>query len=407
MVEDRQAWGGFFGARIRVVRATRRPEFRIAVLISVLWLLFVQAYQPWRLGPGYKSNSIFQEAALFIWRIGASMAHSRPISAAAGVVSIVFLVYLCSWVIRGFQAIPPGTSLMSEAARPAVPQTPRQFWKWRLRRAKNLQASRKMVSFLAACALFFFVGTWLVVPTWHESDVDPIAEIISTFSKRQGLQAEIPPSAVSPPLPYVPRRDVETSPDNLKITASGRIPQIEAPRHGLSSTVSGLHDLPAQPKGRMELADPCSIDVPADDQHRPRNGEEFEAQQTGEGHGKLTVTNGNSEDAAVIVSNTLADSGDRIMYVRKKMTATMDRISPGEYRMTFQIGKDWDEEAEKFRCVMATSVFDRSASFKENETEKGVQYSAVRVTLHKLVGGNARTTPVDSKVFSRRKRTGK
>jgi len=142
--------------------------------------------------------------------------------------------------------------------------------------------------------------------------------------------------------------------------------------------------------------DPCQASGSPPGQHRPGNGEELNFEQTREGHGELTIINGNSEDAAVIISNPVAEQGDRLIYVRAKMTAAMSGIPPGRYRMTFQIGRNWDDREENFQCVSATAVFDRPASFEEGYTEKGIEYSAIRVTLHKLAGGNARARGSES-----------
>ena len=123
------------------------------------------------------------------------------------------------------------------------------------------------------------------------------------------------------------------------------------------------------------------------------------------GYGELTVVNGNSEDAAVMLSNPTVETPDRLFYARAGMEATITEIPQGRYRIEFQIGKNWDAEAEAFECVLATAIFDQGEIFEEQRTETGVQYSHVDLTLHKVVGGNARTTPLDDpSVFRRRRR---
>jgi hypothetical protein len=138
---------------------------------------------------------------------------------------------------------------------------------------------------------------------------------------------------------------------------------------------------------------------------RPLNGEEFgSSKATSDGHGELTIRNGNSLDAAVIIENSAPDGNDRLVYVRAGLETTIMSIPPGQHRLKFQIGSDWDKQAEHFGCVSATAIFDRTASYEERETAKGIEYSTVQVTLHKVVDGNAYTTPIDPAAFRRGRR---
>lgn len=150
--------------------------------------------------------------------------------------------------------------------------------------------------------------------------------------------------------------------------------------------------------------DPCNGPPSAQEQHRPSNGYESDYDRTVKGNGELTVVNGNSEDAAVILSNSAVETPDRLFYVRAGMEAKITEIPPGRYRVMFQTGKKWDSESERFQCVLATKIFDRGEAFEEQRTETDVQYSHIRLTLHKVVGGNARTAPLDPSAFQRRRR---
>jgi len=218
--------------------------------------------------------------------------------------------------------------------------------------------------------------------------IDQLIRLKPSPPSSRDVVEKVPISPASVPLPIGWSFADEPSP------ASG-LPPIAAPG--------------AQATGKEPITDipetvPCQASVGGKGQYRPENGTEFDSERTDEGHSKLTVTNGNPEDAAVTVSNVVPKSDDRLMYVRAGMTAIMGGFAPGQYRVVFQIGKEWDEQAEAFNCVSGTSVFDRTASFEEAETANGVEFSNIRVTLHKLVGGNARTTPVDPTAFRRRRR---
>jgi hypothetical protein len=123
----------------------------------------------------------------------------------------------------------------------------------------------------------------------------------------------------------------------------------------------------------------------------------------GESLGVLEVTNGNSQDAALILADLSGLHNDRLMYIRNGMQATMRHIPPGQYRIMFQTGEKWDEIAESFQCAYATAVFDKTESFTEDERADGVEYSRLSITLHKVVGGNVRSRPIAKQAFARRR----
>jgi hypothetical protein len=176
---------------------------------------------------------------------------------------------------------------------------------------------------------------------------------------------------------------------------------IPSPSPSLRNQVSSPPSEAVPPPQRA--VDPCRGSTTAREE-RPANGYEFEYDQTPEGHGKLTVNNGNAEDAAVILSSSIPGTLDRLFYVRGRMEATITEIPPGRYRIVFQIGRNWDSEAEMFRCVSATAIFDKEEAFEERTTATDVEYSDIHITLHKVVGGNARTTPLNPNAFRRHRR---
>lgn len=149
----------------------------------------------------------------------------------------------------------------------------------------------------------------------------------------------------------------------------------------------------------LQKNDPCANTDPNSIQNRPQN-ESFD--ELGNGHGKFSITNGNSEDAAVILAATNDQVGDRLIYIRAGMSATMDGIPVGEYRILFQIGANWDDSAEAFKCVRSTGMFDRIATFEERVKPDSIEYSEISITLHKLIGGNARSTAIAQSQFHRR-----
>jgi curved DNA-binding protein CbpA len=204
------------------------------------------------------------------------------------------------------------------------------------------------------------------------------------------------PSGISagPPPPKASPRDGH----EWNVVSSAPLPP--APSRAPNGSPSAAMPLPTK------TIDPCLASSFAWGQ-RPSNGHESEYDQTVRGYSKLTVVNGNSDDAALILSSSAVETPDRLVYVRAEMEATISEIPPGRYRVKFQIGKHWDSDAEIFRCPLATSMFDHEETFEEKKTETdadlSVQYSDVKLTLHKVVGGNAPTTPIDPSAFRRRR----
>src|SRR6476661_2306954 len=54
----------------RLIRFGSAPEPRVAILLCVLWLLVLQAYEPWHLSRGYRPSQILSGLGFFLWRIG-------------------------------------------------------------------------------------------------------------------------------------------------------------------------------------------------------------------------------------------------------------------------------------------------------------------------------------------------
>lgn len=58
---------------------------------------------------------------------------------------------------------------------------------------------------------------------------------------------------------------------------------------------------------------------------------------------------------------------------------------------------------ESFLCAYGTAVFDKTESFTEEERANGIEYSRLGITLHKVVGGNARSSRIAKQAFARRR----
>ena len=495
----------------RLLSVLYQPEFRVAILACTIWLLLVQAYQPWRYYTRSRPSSLEQATFLF-WRLGYNIANSRLLAVTVGVASIFLLVYMLGWVMRSFRregstaaltmqsagrsvtSVPPtgehdanGTNMFLELCRSislncwqqiqgddchlesnvivlkaAYRDYERQAAPWlsiilsachdpeAVNQARNaaakclgslaggficvnhlddaerlcsqalqlvqndsgqeremralldqIQSQREKVHVVgklgsrrtvrdralsktihARGVMTFLLGTTVLLSiiflfeTFSSSEGHSVASLRTTEDKRTVHQLTNSSTAESTPTVVEP---------SLSQSAVDAVPRGQ--------------DALLQPD--VKTAESCPPSVAAQELQRPTNGQEFDAKELGNGHGELTVVNGNPLDAAVIVENSNLDGSDRLVYVRAGMRTTITSIPPGEHRLKFQIGSNWDEEAEQFRCVSATAIFDRMASFEENETATNIEYSTVEVTLHKLAGGNVHTTPIDPALFRR------
>jgi hypothetical protein len=198
-----------------------------------------------------------------------------------------------------------------------------------------------------------------------------------------------------------PAQGAQTPP--VEAETPSRLPQsISSPTPNPSRLVSALPLEPTMPPPKA--IDPCRA-TPTRRPVRPPNGYEFAYDHGVKGNGKLTVNNGNSDDAAVMIASPDPDTPDRLFYIRAGMEATMAEILPGRYQIKFQVGRIW--EPESCKCVLATAIFEREESFEEQriETDAGteLQYAHIHLTLHEVLGGNARTTPISPNAFRRRK----
>jgi hypothetical protein len=409
----------------RLARASRRPEFRIAVLLCLVWLFLVQAYQPWRYSRGYKSARIPEEAMLFFWRIGFNAVQSSPLALAIGLSSIVLLIYLLAWVVRSFRLEQIRTEQAQAPQRPFPDHSP-PVGSGRHHAASAPQPSKLSLRRFGRHMLWFLGAAILAAIPLIIKTVPEFGALVPAALKGYTAPQETQTTGLGVAREGQQSWQPELTPDSFM--AQQGATAVEAPAPSTASapgTVTkplaernrGLASAPGTPTPEIRIpravvnvepnhskpAEPCRVALSDREQHRSPNGEKY-AKERPDGLGKLTITNGNSEDAAVIVSNLAADTADRLVYVRAGTTTILRNISPGKYRLKFQIGKDWDDAADDFQCVTATAEFDRPASFQEEQTTNGIRYSTVNITLHKLVGGNARTTSINPAAFRRRRR---
>src|SRR4051812_22904586 len=86
----------------RLIRFSSAPEARVAILLCVLWLLFVEAYEPWHHYRDYRPSQFFSALGFFLWRVGFNASESRSVAIGVGLVVVVSLAFISAWVVRSF-----------------------------------------------------------------------------------------------------------------------------------------------------------------------------------------------------------------------------------------------------------------------------------------------------------------
>lgn len=141
--------------------------------------------------------------------------------------------------------------------------------------------------------------------------------------------------------------------------------------------------------------DKPSLKLPADDLKagsRLANGSFI---RTGKrsGQAELAIDNGGSSDAVV----TLSKGGKAAIavYIRKGRKVTVRGVPDGTYTVYFTGGSGWDEDARGFARKCAFQKFEDKLPFET--TSAG--WRNWRISLSKVIGGNARTNDVDPDEF--------
>jgi hypothetical protein len=129
------------------------------------------------------------------------------------------------------------------------------------------------------------------------------------------------------------------------------------------------------------------------------NGSQIAPDISASGYGVLEVQNGTSEDAVLSLYDSAADERVREVYVRAGHTIRMKGIPKGTYELVYTHGLDWVSD-DIFRCGdQDYARFERQFAFTEKRDQEGVQYKAVTVTLHPVIGGNVRTKRISRQEF--------
>ncbi len=106
------------------------------------------------------------------------------------------------------------------------------------------------------------------------------------------------------------------------------------------------------------------------------------------GLGKLDATNGTDLDSYVIVINAEAPVRVRQRYIKAQGSFTLDKLEPGEYRVLFATGTDWNSDEERFNRDASYFEFGRILSFQESRDAMATYYNHHSISINSAPHGN-------------------
>jgi hypothetical protein len=116
------------------------------------------------------------------------------------------------------------------------------------------------------------------------------------------------------------------------------------------------------------------------------------------GYGRLTIDNGTGVDAVAVLVRAYNERPYRAIYIRSGEKGVFTRVAQGRYYLRFQFGVDWTRQ-RRFCEIHGTNQFVDVLDFTERLRGDAIEYAVFEVTLHQVVGGNARTESLASADF--------
>jgi hypothetical protein len=172
------------------------------------------------------------------------------------------------------------------------------------------------------------------------------------------------------------------------------------------STAVGLDDkpitrtipvepIPARPiSKKVTRADTDDIQETPHSANSLPTGTRIIADQAATGRGELVAINGTGFDACVIVLDSNTQERVRKVYVKSQDSFTLGHLNPGDYKVLFATGIDWDNAGEHFNRSASYFEFGKVLSFEE---EGG--YERHTITLNPVADGNVHLRSISEAEF--------
>ena len=133
--------------------------------------------------------------------------------------------------------------------------------------------------------------------------------------------------------------------------------------------------------------------------YQPRTGAIVQGLRPTYGHGILTIANGASSDSVIAIVHNAGGVLLCSLYIRAGDTLDLDQMPPGNYKLLFSSGIDWDFSAKEFRQDASYTEFGDTLEFSETRTENGITRDKQRITLFTVPNGNVTPRSVDKSAF--------
>lgn len=143
---------------------------------------------------------------------------------------------------------------------------------------------------------------------------------------------------------------------------------------------------------RVQMDVPCEA-LPAG-AFRPMTGTLILDHRPRQGRGELTIENGTSKDAVLLLAN-LAEAPQVAIYVQSGERFTLTGIPDGEYVVFFAAGEGWLGDAGRFELPGGQQRFTDTVRYTSSSRE----YTTWTLTLHPVVGGTAETEALSPDEF--------
>jgi hypothetical protein len=119
------------------------------------------------------------------------------------------------------------------------------------------------------------------------------------------------------------------------------------------------------------------------------------ADQAVAGKGELEAINGTGFDACVIVLDFDTRERIRKIYIRSQDSFTLVHLTPGNYKVLFATGIDWDNSGEHFNRDASYFEFGKVLSFREEDRS----HEKHTITLNPVANGNVHARSISEAEF--------
>ena len=173
---------------------------------------------------------------------------------------------------------------------------------------------------------------------------------------------------------------------------------------GVSNQSVAQANLPLQPTNTADqpsntTLEPSPSPTPSPETVRYATGKNLIAPQNTGGRGTLDISNGTSTDAIAKLVDAGTSKTLQKIYIQANSNLTVKNIKVGNYFLKFSLGSGYIPETEKFQYSQSFSQFDEPFNFAENREGNRIVWNTYRITLNKVLYGNAKSSSIDESDF--------